>query len=85
MPSHSSWSDALIFDNKVTYREKFIEICHSIFADGIKKHEEKEKDLADFYSCVANAQQETRSKSIAKVDEFLDYKAMVRMQSSGWN
>lgn len=72
-----------IFDNTVTYKQKFLEICRTIFVDGILKHEQKAKELEDFYVCAEAAQQETRTKSIAKVDEFLEYKDRVRIQPPG--
>ena len=61
-----------------TFQLKFSEITRQIFDFGILKHEERKKELQDFYYCVEMSNSESKARSIADIESFMLYKNNVR-------
>lgn len=57
------------------YRDRFMMICVQLYEYALVKHEERIEEVNMFYECIKEAKEDNRTIGIAKIDEFMEYKA----------
>ena len=60
-----------------TYRDRFMVICVQLFEYALGKHEERIAEVDTFYDSINEAKEDNRKMGIAKIDNFIEYKAEV--------
>lgn len=63
-----------VADLLVAYKDKFTSICQEMFEFGLKKHEERKKDVNTFWECFDEAKMENKDAGMKSIEEFLSYK-----------
>ncbi|KAI0241391.1 Dynein regulatory complex subunit 3 [Lamellibrachia satsuma] len=57
------------------YRDRFMVICVQLFEYALGKHEERIVEVDTFYDSINEAKEDNREMGIAKINNFIEYKA----------
>ena len=61
-----------------TFKEKFGQTCVQIYEYGLKKHEERVKEVSLFWDCFNEAKDENKEQGSTFINDFLKFKKEVR-------
>ena len=64
-----------------TFRERFTVICIQLFEYALGKHNERNGEVTTFYECINEAKEDNRNMGVTNIDEFIQYKAVVSVET----
>ncbi|XP_063171018.1 dynein regulatory complex subunit 3 [Candoia aspera] len=53
-----------------TYKNKFVDICKTLFEYGLQQHEKREAEIAIFYECLSEALQDSQDQGTRIIQDF---------------